>query len=63
MKTPTLVRQYFPKQTDFAPTGDEEVFQVVEKLTNRPRHRLGYKTLDELFFKQQKEQSKVELAT
>ncbi len=58
-----LVRQYFPKQTDFARISDEEVSQVVEKLNNRPRKRLGYKTPNELFFKEHKEQSKVALTT
>jgi len=58
-----LVRQYFPKQTDFARISDEEVFQVVEKLNNRLRKTLGYKTPDELFFKEHKEQSKVALTT
>lgn len=58
-----LVRQYFPKQTDFATISDKEVFQVVEKLNNRPRKTLGYKTPNELFFKEQKEQSKVALTT
>lgn len=58
-----LVRQYFPKQTDFARISDEEVSQVVEKLNNRPRKTLGYKTPNELFFKEHKEQSKVALTT
>lgn len=58
-----LVRQYFPKQTDFATIRDEEVFQVVEKLNNRPRKTLGYKTPNEIFFKEHKEQSKVALTT
>jgi len=58
-----LVRQYFPKQTDFATISDEEVYQVVEKLNNRPRKTLGYKTPNEIFFKEHKEQSKVALTT
>jgi IS30 family transposase len=58
-----LVRQYFPKLTNFARISDEEVSQVVEKLNNRPRKTLGYKTPNELFFKEQKEQSKVALTT
>ena len=58
-----LVRQYFPKQTDFTTISDEEVRQVVEKLNNRPRKTLGYKTPNEIFFKEHKEQSKVALTT
>lgn len=58
-----LVRQYFPKQTDFATITEKEVLQVVEKLNNRPRKTLGYKTPNEIFFKEHKEQSKVALTT
>lgn len=58
-----LIRQYFPKQTDFATISEQEVFQVVEKLNNRPRKTLGYKTPNEIFFKEHKDQSKVALTT
>lgn len=60
-----LIRQYFPKQTDFATISEKEVLQVVEKLNNRPRKTLGYRTPNEIFFKEQKkeEQSKVALTT
>lgn len=58
-----LIRQYFPKQTDFARISEKEVSRVVEKLNNRPRKTLGYKTPNEIFFKEQKEQSKVALTT
>ena len=40
-----LVRQYFPKRTtDFTKVTDAEVASVEEKLNNRPRKRLGWKT-------------------
>lgn len=49
-----LVRQYFPKKMDFADLTDRQVRVVQAKLNNRPRKRLGYRTPNELFFKEQK---------
>jgi len=45
-----LIRQYFPKGTDFRTITDEEVQAVVDKLNNRPRKSLGYRTPNEVFF-------------
>ena len=39
-----LIRQYFPKKTDFKTVTDEEVYNVMEKLNNRPRKSLGFRT-------------------
>jgi IS30 family transposase len=39
-----LVRQYFPKGTDFARIGAAEVQHVLDQLNDRPRQRLGYRT-------------------
>ncbi len=39
-----LVRQYFPKKTDFATLTDADVARVEELLNNRPRKCLGYNT-------------------
>ena len=39
-----LIRQYFPKKTDFKTVTDEEVYNVMEKLNNRPRKTLGFRT-------------------
>jgi len=39
-----LIRQYFPKKTDFKAVTDEEVYSVMEKLNNRPRKTLGFRT-------------------
>jgi len=39
-----LIRQYFPKETDFKKITDEEVYSVMEKLNNRPRKSLGFRT-------------------
>ena len=43
-----LVRQYLPKKTDFTQITDEEVQCIEEKLNNRPRKCLGYKTPKEM---------------
>ena len=45
-----LVRQYFPKKSDFSKITDKQVNKVVERLNNRPRKTLGYKTPNEVFF-------------
>lgn len=39
-----LIRQYFPKNTDFKTVDDEDVYNVMQKLNNRPRKSLGFKT-------------------
>jgi IS30 family transposase len=39
-----LIRQYFPKKTDFKTVTNEEVYSVMEKLNNRPRKSLGFRT-------------------
>lgn len=47
-----LVRQYFPKKSDFSKITERQINKVVERLNNRPRKTLGYKTPNEVFFKQ-----------
>lgn len=44
-----LIRQYFPKGTDFRKVTDAEVRKVVKKLNDRPRKRLGYRTPAQVF--------------
>lgn len=44
-----LVRQYFPKSTDFTTVSDDEVRKVEELINNRPRAVLGFKTPLEVF--------------
>lgn len=39
-----LIRDYFPKKTDFDTITDEEINYVENELNNRPRKRLGWKT-------------------
>jgi IS30 family transposase len=47
-----LVRQYFPKKSDFTKITDEALQLVEDRLNNRPRKTLGYRTPNEKFFKQ-----------
>lgn len=44
-----LLRQYFPKGTDFANITQKNVLLAVRKLNNRPRKRLNYYTPHEVF--------------
>ena len=44
-----LVRQYFPKATDFTALGDVQVGRVQDLLNGRPRRVLGYRTPAEVF--------------
>lgn len=44
-----LIRHYFPKGTDFATISNESIKEVEEKLNNRPRKRLGYRTPQQVF--------------
>jgi IS30 family transposase len=47
-----LVRQYFPKKYEFARIKTKNLQQVEDLLNNRPRKTLGYRTPNEVFFKQ-----------
>lgn len=44
-----LVRQYFPKMTNFELITQEQIERVVNILNNRPRKRFDYKTPTEVF--------------
>jgi len=39
-----LIRQYYPKGTDFSQISDEELKTIEDKMNNRPRKKLGYLT-------------------
>jgi len=39
-----LIRDYFPKKTDFSMISDDEIRSVENELNSRPRKRLGWKT-------------------
>jgi len=43
-----LVRQYFPKGTDLTDVTSQRVYEIQEKLNNRPRKSLDFKTPNEL---------------
>lgn len=45
-----LIRQYFPKDRDLRTVTDGEVQFAMERLNNRPRKCLGYRTPNEVFF-------------
>jgi IS30 family transposase len=49
-----LVRQYFPKGSDFSKIADSDIQWVTARLNNRPRKRLNYRTPQRVFFKEQK---------
>lgn len=46
-----LIRQYFPKHRDFTTITQEEIDEVMDKLNNRPRKRLKFKTPNQVFKK------------
>jgi len=47
-----LLRQYFPKGSDFRKITDEEIKKAVKKLNNRPRKCLNYQTPHEIFWQE-----------
>ena len=47
-----LLRQYFPKKTDFSQLTAADLQRAEARLNNRPRKTLGFKTPNEVFFKQ-----------
>ncbi|MCU7914076.1 MAG: IS30 family transposase, partial [Candidatus Thiodiazotropha sp. (ex Lucinoma aequizonata)] len=48
-----LIRQYFPKRTDFNKVSDEQIEQVMDRLNNRPRRTGGGRSPNKLFMGQQ----------
>jgi len=44
-----LIRQYFPKSMSFDMITDEHIQTVMDRLNNRPRKMLGFKTPNEVF--------------
>lgn len=47
-----LIRQYFPKGTDFNQVTDQQIKQVMQRLNYRPRKTRDYKTPHEVFLGQ-----------
>ncbi len=58
-----LIRQYFPKQTEFATLTEMDIQKVQEKLNHRPRKTLDYQTPDEVYFKELAKLTNVALTT
>jgi IS30 family transposase len=46
-----LLRQYFPKGTDFRKVTEEDLAFAVKKLNHRPKKCLGYQSPHEVFWK------------
>lgn len=44
-----LIRQYLPKKCDFAKITDKEVYEIQEKLNNRPRKSNNYLTPNQVY--------------
>mgnify|MGYP003932523643 CR=1 FL=1 len=44
-----LIRQYFPKGTDFMQVSEDEIYKVQRKLNDRPRKALNYNKPNEVF--------------
>ena len=49
-----LVRQYFPKGSDFSKITERDIQRATARLNNRPRKRLNYRTPQGVFFKEQR---------
>ena len=47
-----LIRQYFPKGTDFTTVTDNQIKHVMDRLNNRPRKTRGCRSPNELFMGQ-----------
>ena len=45
-----LIREYLPKGCDFRQVSDDEVQNIEDRLNNRPRKRLGFKTPNQMFY-------------
>jgi IS30 family transposase len=43
-----LIRQYLPRNTDMAKLTDRDIYEIQEKLNNRPRRCLGYRSANEV---------------
>ncbi len=44
-----LIREFFPKGTDFSKVTDEEVQHVFDMINGRPRKVLGFRTANEVY--------------
>ena len=60
--TNKLLRQYFPKNKTLKNISQTYILEVVEKLNNRPRKKLGYKTPKQVYYKYIWENKKLALS-
>ena len=44
-----LIRQYIPKGSSFDFISDEKIYFIMDRLNNRPRKSLGYRTPNEVY--------------
>jgi len=58
-----LIRQYFPKGSDFTAITDKQIKFVEDKLNNRPRKRFGYLTPNQVYLKTLTNNGKVAFMT
>ena len=58
-----LVRQYFPKKTNFENITQKQIDRVIDILNNRPRKRFGFKTPNEVFAQKLNENLEVAFIT
>lgn len=47
--TNKLIRQYLPRNINMEKITDDQIYEIQEKLNNRPRKLLGYKTPNEVY--------------
>ena len=45
-----LIREYLPKRCDFRQVCNDEIRAIENKLNNRPRKRLGFRTPNQVFY-------------
>lgn len=45
-----LIREFLPKGCDFRQVSDQEIQMIENKLNNRPRKRLDFKTPSQVFY-------------
>ncbi|QTD36353.1 IS30 family transposase [Polaribacter batillariae] len=61
--TNKLIRQYFPKNEHLDNVKQKDIFETVNKLNNRPRKKLGYRTPKEVFYQFINQNQKLALGT
>ncbi len=58
-----LIRQYFPKGSEFDSLTDERILEIQEKLNDRPRKRFGFLTPNEVYLQSKNNNGKVAFIT